>query len=413
MSKSEHHTLLFSHKHLELLTHLYRCSVRDFQSVPDIYRKCTNVLARGINSQRVSYWQLKRTRLVCLDLFDAATGTHGQDQDLIASELPHYFAALRGGIALIANDVYTHEATMELAQTYLRPRNISAMLDVPVREDGKLSGVLCCERLGDAPHWSESDLAFARVVADVMSLLLEQFDHQKTETQYEQLYEVAARLNEKLLDFTYIVSHNIRSNTSNIAMILDLIDEAESEAEKSAYFKLLRETSNKLSETIHYLNETINIQLGSKETRVWLKVLPAITKLLSGINAILQKEHAQIDLDIDEKLEIETIPSYFESVIFNLITNAVKYRDPNRAPHISIRAFQQDDRVHVEVQDNGLGIDLSRHKNKLFGMYKTFHGNKDAVGLGLFMTRNHVEALGGSITVESQPGKGSCFKIVL
>jgi signal transduction histidine kinase len=112
-------------------------------------------------------------------------------------------------------------------------------------------------------------------------------------------------------------------------------------------------------------------------------------------------------------MEIRTIPSYFESIMFNLITNAIKYKSPERNPVIEITAKRANSKTAILVSDNGIGIDLHKNKNKIFGMYKTFHGNNDAVGLGLFMTRNHVEALGGTIEVESEMGKGSTFKVVL
>ena len=72
-----------------------------------------------------------------------------------------------------------------------------------------------------------------------------------------------------------------------------------------------------------------------------------------------------------------------------------------------------ENHIHVSITDNGLGIDLKRHGGKLFGMYKTFHGNEDARGIGLFITKNQIEAMGGSIEVESKPQLGTTFTIIL
>jgi sensor histidine kinase regulating citrate/malate metabolism len=73
----------------------------------------------------------------------------------------------------------------------------------------------------------------------------------------------------------------------------------------------------------------------------------------------------------------------------------------------------EGDFVVLDIKDNGLGIDLKKHKAKLFGMYKTFHNNKEARGIGLFITKNQVEAMGGKIEVESTVNKGTTFKIYM
>ncbi|SCY80129.1 sensor histidine kinase [Flavobacterium caeni] len=405
--------LLFTQRHFDLLARLYKSSLDDYGSVADIHKAITETVAFGLDLARVSYWKILSNKLVCQTLFDASVAKHTTDKDLLASELPVYFNALKEGIAIVANDARTNEFTKELTDVYLIPRGISDMLDLPIREDGQLVGVLCCERCGVSQRWSEADLAFARAAADMMMLLLEQNRHRETQRETERLYNISKRLNEKLLDYTYIISHNIRSNTSNMSMLMDLIDDTEQYDEKLEYLKLLRDSSNKLSETIHYLNETISIQLDSKERTVRLNLKSALEKTLLGVNGIIKKEHATINISVPPEMTLKTIPSYFESIMFNLLTNAIKYRSPDRAPQIDISAKKIKGKTEILVKDNGLGIDMVRNRNKIFGMYKTFHAHPDAVGLGLFMSKNHVDALGGSIEVDSTPGKGTTFKVVL
>lgn len=105
------------------------------------------------------------------------------------------------------------------------------------------------------------------------------------------------------------------------------------------------------------------------------------------------------------------MPSFLESIFINLISNAIKYRCPSRKLEISVKTKSKDKRNLLVVKDNGLGIDLKRHGNKLFHMYRTFHNNDDARGVGLFLVKSKVEALGGDITVKSELGKGSSFSI--
>ena len=106
-----------------------------------------------------------------------------------------------------------------------------------------------------------------------------------------------------------------------------------------------------------------------------------------------------------------SVPAYLESIILNLMTNAVKYGHPMRAPKITIEASKEGNGIVLSVTDNGLGIDLDRYGDKIFGMYKTFHNNKDARGLGLYIIKNQIEAMDGYITVESSVNKGSVFKV--
>ncbi|HMI08695.1 MAG TPA: GAF domain-containing sensor histidine kinase [Flavobacterium sp.] len=405
--------LLFTQQHFDLLATLYRSSINDYHSARNVYEVITETAAKGLYIDRASFWRIAEDRLICQNLFDSVSGKHSIEKDLPACALPNYFKALKEGIAIVADDVLTNEYTKELKDLYLIPHGITDMLDLPIRENGVLIGVLCCEHRDDPRTWSASDLAFARALGDIMTLLVEQCKRRMAELEIEKLYAISKKLNEKLLDFTYIISHNIRSNTSNMSMIIDLIDDTEILEEKREYFQLLKESNNKLSDTIHYLNETISIQLGSKESKVKLNLKSEIEKTLLGVNGIIKKEHATIKIALPEGMEIRTIPSYFESIMFNLITNAIKYKSPERNPVIEITAKRTNSKTVILVSDNGVGIDLHKNKNKIFGMYKTFHGNNDAVGLGLFMTRNHVEALGGTIEVESEMGKGSTFKVVL
>ncbi|HEY0898278.1 MAG TPA: ATP-binding protein, partial [Sphingobacteriaceae bacterium] len=96
-----------------------------------------------------------------------------------------------------------------------------------------------------------------------------------------------------------------------------------------------------------------------------------------------------------------------------LISNAIKYRDPSRRPEIRIRSFRNDGRTCIVVSDNGLGIDMEKHGSELFGLYKTFHQNRNSKGVGLYITRAQVLSLGGRIEVDSTPGKGSTFQVCL
>jgi signal transduction histidine kinase len=102
-----------------------------------------------------------------------------------------------------------------------------------------------------------------------------------------------------------------------------------------------------------------------------------------------------------------------DSVVLNLLTNAIKYRSPERDSFAQISGKVEKQHFILSIADNGLGIDLQRHGNKLFGMYKTFHTHEDSRGVGLFMTKNQIDAMGGRIEVSSEVNIGTTFKIYI
>ena len=233
----------------------------------------------------------------------------------------------------------------------------------------------------------------------------------EAEKEKNRLYKITVKQNEKLIKFTHIVSHDIRSHTSNLSMILDLFEETNNPEEQKEYFDMLKQSTNKLSDTIFYLNETVAVQSGEKNEKIKLNLKSEIEKAILGINAIILTNKVVIDIEIEDTIEIIATQSYLESIIFNMLTNAVKYKSPSRNPVINIKAEKTDSQIKLTIQDNGIGIDLVKNKDKIFGMYKTFHGNPDAVGLGLFMAKNHIESMGGRIEVESELDKGTVFNM--
>ena len=100
-----------------------------------------------------------------------------------------------------------------------------------------------------------------------------------------------------------------------------------------------------------------------------------------------------------------------DSIILNLVSNAVKYKSPDRPPLITINAMKSKKGILLSISDNGLGIDLDKYGDKIFGMYKTFHNREDAKGFGLYLIKNQIEAMGGSITVQSEVDKGTTFNV--
>ncbi|MCL6268012.1 PAS domain-containing sensor histidine kinase [Flagellimonas myxillae] len=231
------------------------------------------------------------------------------------------------------------------------------------------------------------------------------------EEQLHNLINVTAIQNKKLINFAHIVSHNLRSHTANFSMLLDFLIRETEEKEKQRIMKMLFHASDNLLDTLENLNEVVDISTNVNLDKKSLNLGENITKMQQNLSAFLEENQVEFENFIPDDLMVLSVPAYLESILLNLVTNAVKYRHPDRTPKVELRAIKQEKHLLFSVTDNGLGIDLERYGKKIFGMYKTFHNNKDARGLGLYIIKNQIEAMDGSISVNSEVDKGTTFNV--
>ena len=235
----------------------------------------------------------------------------------------------------------------------------------------------------------------------------------KAEKEVLALLEIAQSQNDRLKNFAYIVSHNLRSHSGGIASLIELIESECPEFSTTDFFEYLKKSSENLSETIKHLTEVVQINLAAKD-KLETTSLKSIIK--SNINSLItqtRKENITIFNEVEDDTYVEAIPAYLDSIVMNFITNAIKYSSKERDSYLKIQAEKTDQHIVLKFIDNGLGIDLEKHGNKLFGMYKTFHKHEDSRGIGLFISKNQIEAMDGKIEVESKVNIGTTFKIHL
>ncbi|MFB9842698.1 PAS domain-containing sensor histidine kinase [Mucilaginibacter ginsenosidivorans] len=223
--------------------------------------------------------------------------------------------------------------------------------------------------------------------------------------------QIIREQNNRLLNFANIVSHNLNTYAFNLATLLDFIDEAKTEEEKNELMGYLRAVSKNFSSTIKNLNEVADAHNQDKLKYEWLNLYDYVEKTAGMLCKQVKDTNALILNRIDTTLMLWANPAYLDSIILNFLTNALKYRHPDRLPLIELTTAVEGRELVFRIRDNGLGIDLKRHGKDIFGMYKTFHGNQDAKGIGLFITKFQTEAMGGRICVESEVNKGSTFSV--
>ncbi len=217
--------------------------------------------------------------------------------------------------------------------------------------------------------------------------------------------------NKRLLNFSNIVSHNLRNYANSFFGMTQLLDEPNSPEEQAEIIGHVKKISLNFSDTIKNLTEIVYVQNMSTIEMVSLNLYEQIVKALSTISMKIKINKGVIHNNVGTNITIICNPAYIESILVNFLSNAIKYKHPDRNPIVELNCYSENDEVVLTVTDNGMGINLEKHGKDLFGMYKTFHGNADANGIGLYTTKYQVETMGGHIEVESKEDQGSKFTI--
>jgi len=233
----------------------------------------------------------------------------------------------------------------------------------------------------------------------------------ESEEALKKSFSLVTEQNKRLLNFSYIVSHNLRSHAGNIQGISSLIESAKTDEERAEMIQLLKKVGHNLNETLYNLNNIVNIQTSIDIAIEPLNLYDYINKSLNAHKATILAKEAIILNKVDQSFVVNYNRAYLDSILLNFISNALRYASPDRQPKIEIDCVQENNKLVLTIADNGIGIDLVKYQDKLFNIYQTFSGNADARGFGLFISKNQVEAMGGKITVESELNVGTTFKI--
>ncbi len=235
----------------------------------------------------------------------------------------------------------------------------------------------------------------------------------RSETEKEMLIEELTQNNSDLRQFSYITSHNLRAPLSNLLGIIKLIDtSAVTDPTTSLLFKNFEECTLQLNDTVNDLINVLIIKNNVNAKKERLDIRKTCDRVINSIQTTLEASEMTLHLNFDEASEVDFNRTYLESILLNLLTNGVKYRSPKRKPQIHIRTEKTSEGfVKLYFEDNGLGIDLKRYKDRIFGLYQRFHDHPDSKGLGLYIVNSQVRVMGGEIEVESELDKGTTFII--
>lgn len=235
-------------------------------------------------------------------------------------------------------------------------------------------------------------------------------ERKNQEKEKEELINELTQKNNDLRQFSYITSHNLRAPLSNLIGLLKLSDEIEIENEElKMIFDGFLKSTYMLNETISDLGKVVIIRENQTIERQNINIGSLLNDVLHQNEILLKNMKPNIAIDIPEDLKVYFNKAYLESVFLNLITNALKYKSDERNLQLEIAAISHASYIQLEFKDNGIGIDLTKNKDKIFGLYQRFHEHVDSRGLGLYLVKSQMESMGGKIEVESEVNKGSTF----
>jgi signal transduction histidine kinase len=234
------------------------------------------------------------------------------------------------------------------------------------------------------------------------------------EIEHSRITNDLVQKNKDLGQFAYIVSRNLITPMANITGLCDTLQQDslpldERKQTEDFLFRSVKKMDEVVSELNHILKDRRKIE--KKKEMIFFSEL--LKDVLTGFSRVIEQQDILILTDFSAANEFFTIKSYLYSVFYNLVSNSIKYRNLGRSLIIEIKTWRKAGKVMISCKDNGRGSDLAARGNEVFGLYKRFHPDVEGTGMGLFMVKNQVRALGGDIEVQSQPGVGTTFLIWL
>lgn len=225
--------------------------------------------------------------------------------------------------------------------------------------------------------------------------------------------EELSKQNQDLQQFSYIVSHNLRSPVARILGLVNILDYKQIQDEYNRQIlSFLSEVSLSLDIIIKDLTQIIAIRNSLDKTKEIVNLEEITHWVIHHLSNEIENTDTCLKLNFLHVKEVPFIKAYAQSIIYNLISNAIKYRSHKREPQIEVFTCATDQYIILSVKDNGIGIDLKNIGTyKIFGLYQRIATHIEGKGIGLYLTKTQIEALGGKIEVESEPDRGSTFRV--
>ena len=224
-----------------------------------------------------------------------------------------------------------------------------------------------------------------------------------------ELEEAKSELN-RFFHFSHMVSHNLKAHATNIHLLLNFLIEEQNVAERKKILKIVFESTEDLTTTIKGLRELVAIRDEINEEKKSISLNEMVFNTIEKNKGLIKLKNAKVHNEIPEDFEIMAIPVYLESIVSSFLLNALKFKN-RKKPVIILNVEETASYKVFSIEDNSLGMDLSKAEEQPFELYKTPINMDDSSGMGLYLAKYQTELMKGHVYVESTPKKGNIFKV--
>ncbi len=410
--------VLLERKEKSIISSLLRLSKsanlkdHDFEEfIEYLLKETTGIL--GV--EKASFWSYDADEkaIHCVKKFDGSISGYTSGEKEYEDNYPNYFNELFNNRTVAVDNVFEDNRNFEFRSEYLKKHQIRSILDAPVYIDNKLTGVISFVKTDTPVQWTYSDQRFAGSLADIISTAYSTSQNKKLEREKGILIEQLLKKNQNLQEFANVISHNLRSPVTQIMGLSKVYDEIDSQSLQQEIIHRINNATVDLDNVIKDLSLVLNHQDGNGQSKQDFRLFDCVLEIKRDLQEQIDKVSANINLDFDEDFVIFSNRSYVRNILFHLLSNSLKYNNPDVPLEIELSAGKTAEHFNLVFSDNGQGIDLKQFDDKIFKMYQRFHLDVEGRGIGLYIVKNQVENLGGNISVSSEPGKGTVFTIEL
>lgn len=286
-------------------------------------------------------------------------------------------------------------------------------------EQGKpISATLINYRKSGVKFWNSMDITPVFDDAGTLTRFIavqRDITYQKeTESNLLEMTRHLYQQNKDLQEFTYIVSHNLRAPVVNALGLSHLLQKGDQDADA---FKIslnyLKKSLLQIDTVLKDVNTVLSVR-GSQDVVEMEQVLllDVFNEAKTHLQEAFLRNKGEVSLEVEPGLQIRANRAYLFSIFYNLLSNTIKYRSEERLLRVTLRAEQHaDGSLQFMIADNGTGFDTEKARDRIFKLYKRFHKDKKGRGVGLFLVKSHVEAMGWQVEVSSEVGQGTTFRI--